>query len=223
MKKLALIAPLFLLVACERASFDGQMSVSNSFQIDGKKKSITVPAGKHEVKFSVNKKTFELKIEGDPDTKVKFAIPSNVRLPQYDGHVFMAASELEQDFDMEGEVRTDVSHSPLQTRTESCSVKVGTRHVCHEVPGPVVCHEINGRQECHQTAPQRVCEWQDIYRYGYQEITYHIQTSQTDLNLDFKVPGSEQVLAHIDGASDVRRAEIIDRQTSCIIDHVRPF
>ncbi len=50
MKKLALIAPLFLLVACERASFDGQMNVSTSFQIDGKKESVTVPVGKHEVK-----------------------------------------------------------------------------------------------------------------------------------------------------------------------------
>ena len=58
---------------------------------------------KKKVKFSINKKTFELKIEGNPDTKVKFAIPSNVRLPQYDGHVFIAASELEQDFDMEGD------------------------------------------------------------------------------------------------------------------------
>lgn len=223
MKKLALIAPLFLLIACERASFDGKMNVSNSFLIDGKKKDITVPVGNHDVKFTVNKKTFELKIEGNPDSKVKFAIPSNVRLPQYDGHIFIAASELDQDFDMEGEVNTDVTHSPLQTRTESCSVKVGTRHVCHEVPGPVVCREIHGRQECHQTAPQQVCEWQDIYRHGYQEITYHFQTSQTDLNLDFKVPGSDQVLAHIDGASDVRRSEIIDRQTSCIIDHVHPF
>lgn len=223
MKKLALLLPLVLLMSCEKVRFDSTLDVQTPFSIQGKRKSLNIPAGKFDATFSIkSKKNFELKIGEGKDQKIKFAIPENVFIPHSNGHFFLSSQESDQGFDMEGDVETRVENSTPITESEQCSIKTGTRRVCHYEPGPVVCVEREGRQVCHQI-PREVCSWEDVYEYGRREVTYHYQTSQTSLDLDFKVPGSDQVLGHLDGRSHVETDRINDFIGPCRLYHHFPY
>ncbi len=218
LRSLVLVLPLFALMACERVSFDSTLDVFSPLIIKGKKDSVTLNAGKMEAQFIVKgKKNFELKVEGDNAQEIKFPIPSSVILPRQNGHISITADQLEQAFDLEGTIQTGIDNGPSRTITEDCSVKTGTRRVCRMEPGPVVCHVVNGQQICNSTGMHEVCYYEDVFSNGTREVTYHFQTSQTALDLEFKAPGTTTVLAQLKGKSDVNTSKIIERESACRI------
>lgn len=223
LRSLVIVLPLFTLMACERVSFDSTLDVYSPLKIKSRNDSLSLDTGKLDAQFIIKgKKNFELKIEGDNERTIKFPIPSSVELPRYNGEIFIAANDLEQDFDLAGAVRTNVDTTSSQTVTEDCTVKTGTRRICRMEPGPVVCQIVNGREVC-TTSSHEVCTYEDIFEHGEHEVTFHYQTSQTGLDLEFKASGCATVLAHLKGNSNSQTSKIVENETKCRLFHHYPY
>ncbi len=200
--RFALIAPLFLLLACERVSFSSYLDVNKKFTIKSKKgESIQFDPGRIHIDLTVkNKRSVNINIYSKKKQDITFSIPSSAHFPSERGSFFISAEDLKQDFDLDGEIATTYFDTPSITSTEICQYPV-TRQVCRQVSNQVVCTtETN-------------------YEQGERTIVTHYEERESRLILEFKEQGTSEVIAKFDGTHVSHERQLVDIYGECLVRH----
>ena len=211
MKKALLTISALLLVSCSPVTGIFQASENLNFKgikyLTGWGSEVPVSAGEYKSSITMeNKKTLLLKItkEGQSkSTEVRFKIPKNTSLPEYNGELKLSAKDANQNYDLFAQVDTEFTSSMRFHGTESCTWE-SHRRVCREI-----CHVENGHQICRDD-----CFDETITHYGTQEVEYHNDYTDRDINIDILKPGTEEVVGNFSG-QDHDSDKVYDYQGRC--------
>lgn len=193
MKKLFLVLGLMMgLVSCKEIS--GTFSVSQGFSANVNKKcgfnpfgacdpnkKLQVPAGTYNAAIDFGSKT-EIKIEMKANAfkeTITLLRPKNFEFPT-NGDFVLTALQVNQSFDVRGNVVTTVSDSALQRGNESCS---------YMAPVWVCNHDNYGRPYCH---------YENRSVWGYRFVEYYNRNTTRELVADLLE--SQRSLARFTGA-----------------------
>lgn len=196
---LAVLGFALLLVSCKQISFNSYLEVNEALTIKGKQnQSLHFEPGKIFIDLSVkNKRTLSLKVFDKKKQEITFSLPRGDVIPPERGSFFVASEELGQDFDLEGTVMTALFDTPSITTVEACTYKE-TRRVCRNVNGSVICsNEVTSRS-------------------GQRSIVTHYEEKETTLLLDFKKPGTSDVVAQFKGINVGHERQLIDMYGECV-------
>ncbi|HEX4925587.1 MAG TPA: hypothetical protein VFV50_15945 [Bdellovibrionales bacterium] len=189
---LPLVALSLLAVGCD--DLDGVISVRSSLKLKTKKETITLTQGSHSAKIDVDQgdREIEIKVKNaqGKTREAKVKIPAGMVIPSYSGSFAIASTQSGQDFDMRGEIDTDVDVGPSQYGTQTC-----TYYDREQV-----------RYEYWETLPdgrkvrRTGWRWETVTRYGDQEIRYHNKHTTVTGKAEFKSPGGAELLATFSGS-----------------------
>lgn len=158
MKKLIpILATGFLLVSCD--AIEGTLKVNEELTLKAKKtglfqsgtKDLAVPAATYEAKLNPTSETninLEIKV-GGKDKKIPFKMKKGTQLPEVEGRLDIIASENGQNYDLQANVRTDVSSSNF-SQNETCVSHYVQQRRCTTTPGTRSCTTIPGREVCEE-------------------------------------------------------------------------
>lgn len=200
--RLVIVAPLFLLLACERVSFSSYLDVSQRFLIKGNKgESLQIDPGRVHIDLTVkNKKSMSIKINDSQKEEIAFSIPGSAHFPTERGTFFVSAQDLKQNFDLEGEIMTSYFDTPSISSTEVCEYPVS-------------------QQVCRTVGTQAVCTNETIYFKGVRTIVTHYEEKESHLILEFKDSEKSEVVAKFDGMHISHGRQLIDMYGECLIRH----
>ncbi len=157
MKKLAmLLLPLLLLGSCK--TFRGQFVTHEDITLNSGKKNISIEVGQRDVKVNFkSKKKAELEIDGN---KIELKFDSKLKIPS-NGDFKVLASNWNQEYDLVGTSKVEVTSGPLSHDFESCVERIPY----------TVC---NGRS-CHV-----------VYRdfYGQRHVEYRLRTTTQNITMN---------------------------------------
>lgn len=161
MKGLIALSALSLLsVSC--VNLEGNLNVEQVLKakkrggfLNLKMKSIEIQPGRYHASLKVNNtKSFTLKLKADKDGEADILIPiksdKEFSIPT-NGTIAIAGNEINQPFDISGNIKTNVTYSDMVRSTEDCSVQ-RTERVCDKICTPpatpygsvrcnIVCHD----------------------------------------------------------------------------------
>ncbi len=193
MKKILLLSSLMMvLVSCKEIS--GTFLVNQDFSANVNKKcgwnpfgscdpnkKLQIPAGNYNAVIDFGSKT-EIKIEMKANAfkeTITLLRPKNFEFPT-NGDFVLTSVQVNQSFDVKGNVQTTVSESPLQRGNESCT---------YMAPVWVCSHDSYGRPYCHY-------ENQSVW--GYRFVEYYNRNTTRELSADLMQ--SQRSLARFTGA-----------------------
>jgi len=195
-------------------TLDGNLTVRETLTVKKKSglfglgsKKTQVGPGAYRAKFDiVSKDSFVLQLvrDGEKDIRIPLKSDRNLNVPNGNGPIFISNRELNQEYDLAGDVRTDVDEYGYARGRESCTYTTVERH-CR----PVCTRSENGSQHC-----EKVCREETITHNGYQEVQYHYRKTFRALELDFLKGGSNARVAHFSG-TDTQNEKIYDYKSSC--------
>lgn len=187
-----LLALSTLMISCKEIS--GSLEVTQNFQakVDNKcgwdpfgncapTKEVMVAAGNYKavVDFS-SKEQIKMQIKANKVTEtILLKRPANFEFPT-NGDFQLSASEIDQDFDVHGDVQTQVVESPTRKEVESCTY-TRSEYVCYP-SGP------NG---------QPTCSYQPRQVWGYRHVEYFLKTTVRDLSA--QILNQQAMMAHFVG------------------------
>lgn len=151
-----------------------------------------IPAGEHHGKLTFESKTkakLSLKIAGK-SKNFKIQLPKGAEFPKHTGDFHFTAEELEQNFDLVGDITTTTEYGQSYVSTKSCSISTRERvcrRVCKENPRP-------NERKC-----RRVCNYETVYHTGIKDIEVHPSTTTQILNVNFQNPDAGNSLAAFGG------------------------
>lgn len=195
--KSVLAGSLMLAFAGCKTEFDGTTTVHQKISVKLKKGYGNLNAGTYAstMKFSSKKKaTLEVETRGDK-MELPIAIPKN-SLPQDNGPISWKAEEINQTFDVEGSLRTQVTDSSVRRGTESCTGQVPTQECYYDPQGRPYCR--------------------DGYRTvtGVRDIEYFDRQFDRVVNLELRNPKSGVVQGKIAG-KNLETERVVTRQSHC--------
>ncbi len=160
MKKLIIATMLFVLSSC--VDLAGQLKVFKSFKVKSNSQLVTVNEGQYKAKLDIKKNRTKVTLENSSN-KIKFEIKTSTSnsLPQ-NGSFELRSTEINQPFNILGQVETKVSKSGTKSGYESCTYR-DTQTVC---------------------TPQG-CFVQHIDRFGQKNVEYYDE--YTDQKVDFNI------------------------------------
>ena len=204
MKKIVLLLSVLLLTSCVE-KVRGTFEAKRPLTLRGKDGSLTVAQGVHSAVLQIRQKksaTVVLEVNGKK-SKVKFNLPSGVKLPTNQGQVRLTSMEVGQPYDVNATATTAVSNSGPRTSIESCSRSV-IRPVCsyETIPGRQECFpDRYGRQICRNLPPtsRRICRDEYTTVYGQRQVTYEYRGETTEFNFTLLDPSSQEVVGQFNG------------------------
>ncbi|WP_127713985.1 hypothetical protein [Halobacteriovorax sp. HLS] len=178
-KLLILISALALFTSCD--TLTGNFSALDNISLkDSKGKTVVIEQGSYlesKVKLK-SKKRIRLIVEG---ITYEFKIPRGVKIPTDNGQINLTSAQVNQPYDIAGDIRTEVEHGDTIRDRESCT---------WDEPYTVCEVDANGR---------RVCRTQYRRRNGWKDVQFHYDIISKYLEVSFLVPGSETIVADFDG------------------------
>lgn len=212
----SLLSVLFLLISCGR-SFDGKLSVETAYDIKGKDgKNLSLNVGDTDAVFTIyDWNVLKLKVSGDQVGEVQFKFPDGTKMPGEFGTVQISASKLNQSFDLRADMRPVSDTSTQITDMELCQIFIGTRIVCEPMPADdhLDHHEHHHNGDLSTLPPG--CHLENMYRTGERQIVFHYATRATITTVEFKVPGTDDIIAKFTGSGDHKENRIIDSAGVC--------
>lgn len=193
MKNLFLLLALStLMISCKEIS--GNLQVTQNFQakVDNKcgwdpfgncqpTKEVTVATGNYNTTIDFSSKDLiKMQIKANKvNETILLKRPANFEFPT-NGEFQLAANEIDQDFNIHGQVQTQVLESPTRREFESCTY-TRNEYVCYPA-GP------NG---------QPVCSYQPRQVWGYRPVEYYVKTTVRDLSAH--IMDQQSAMAHFTG------------------------
>ncbi len=205
---LMIVSGAFFVTAC--GGIDGDLILSSPLTVvDSKGKTKVIQPGHFDAKIKLEGrggKELEIKIDdavNGKDVKLELKIPPGT-VPSYSGSFEILGANVDQAFNIRGEIDTDEYRTERTRSIESCSTRV-RRTECRDVivTGP------DGKKR-----RQRRCE--DVVRsvIGRQDVEYYHRTTTVRANADFIDPASEAALGRF-GGSRSDREKIYTHQGLC--------
>lgn len=187
MKKMSLLfGILMLLSSCKE--IEGELKVDQAFNVNKKhgllnRKTREVKIGqdtyKAELEFS-SKKKLNLNLEGGSLGKLSILIKAeeDFEIPSYDGEFSIPHNEINQPFDIKGEIESSATQSDVQHSTRSCTWEVVERQ----------CDDLG-------------CRDVKVTIQGQQEYDYQTTYSTKKVRLKILKVGTDEVLANFSGST----------------------
>ncbi|HAZ11183.1 MAG: hypothetical protein A2X86_08575 [Bdellovibrionales bacterium GWA2_49_15] len=167
LKCLLFVVPFFCVSAF--ASVEGLFHVETPFSYTKGSKTLTVPAGdyKADLKTRSSSMTLKFKDQAGEKHKVKMSVPRN-SMPSRNGTFHYESTQVEQPFDLSGQIATQEERRPTQSRYETCT---------YQRPIQVCTIDPTGRRICR-------LEYQTVQ--GHHQVLFHylISTSATLVTLE---------------------------------------
>ena len=159
MKKLIIATTLLALSSC--VDLTGQLKVFKSFKVKSDTQLVSVPDGQYKAKLDIKKNRTKVTLENSSN-KFKFEIKTSTSntVPQ-NGSFEFKSSEINQPFNVRGQVETKVSRTSTKNEYESCRYQ-DTQTVC---------------------TPQG-CTVQTIDRVGMKTIQYYDEYKDQKVNFN---------------------------------------
>lgn len=187
MKKMSLLfGILMLLSSCKE--IEGELKVDQAFNVNKKygllnpkTREIKIGADtyKAELDFS-SKKKLNLNLEGGSLGKLSILIKAeeDFEIPDYDGEFAIPHNEINQPFDIRGEIESSSTQTDVQHSTKSCTWEIVERQ-CDNLG----CRDVR------------------ITIQGQQEYDYQTTYSTKRVRLKILKVGSDEVLANFSGST----------------------
>lgn len=186
---------------------EGQLDVKQA--MSAKKKSGFLNLKTKEIKIDPDLYRAELKILGDKNYTLKLEGHEKILIPikserdlnvPSSGTIAISHDDINQPFDLRGEIKTDVSHSGGTDTVEDCSWTVTENH----------CQKICDKPD----ACKIECKDVQVTLKGQHQVSYHYRTIHRDLSIDFLKIAKGEVLATFNG-SDTQVDRITDYEGVC--------
>lgn len=208
-KMLILIGTTLFLTSC--VDITGRLDVKKDMSVKKKsgflnlkRKTVLLPQGLYTATVSaLGDKNFNLKLEGRDNFKIPLKTEKNISFPTNNGEIRVSGSDLDQPFDVQGTIYTNVERSDSRETTESCSWSV-TEERCEKV-----CVVTNDIKTC-----DIKCQPVTITRNGYRFVAYHIKTTYRDLKLQLLEKDTNNLLATFIG-DDIATERIVEHTGIC--------
>ncbi|MGZ3807770.1 MAG: hypothetical protein ACXVCE_06775 [Bacteriovorax sp.] len=195
------------LISTSCLSLNGQLDVKQ--MMSAKKKSgflhlktkeIQIAPDLYRAELKINSdKSYTLKLSGREELIVPLKSEKDLNVPT-NGRVFISHNDINQPFDISGNISTDISESSRIDAIEDCSRTVTENH-CSKI-----CET---RDSCHID-----CRDEQVTINGRHEVSYHYRTTQRDLAIDFLKQDKPEVLASFHG-TDTQTDRITDYEGLC--------
>lgn len=205
------VVALFLTTSC--MEIHGDLKVSQDLNFNN----TTVLAGDYKSTLNIDSRSkVTLEVQSNRSNKniaeVVFKIPRDSGIPQDNGTFFFRSDEVDQPYDLSGEVNTQVTRSPRRFDRERCSYddyETRCRRVCRNI-----CRtRPDGRRVCRDRC-QNECRRVRVTRWGWRDIEYHNRTENKDYFVEFLQPGTNTQTADFNG--NYRRTQrIIEYRGLC--------
>jgi hypothetical protein len=193
MKRLIPVLCLSVLaMACD--DLEGVISVRSQLVLKTKKEVIVLSEGSHHgrIDFDQGDNEIEIKVK-NPQGKTreaKLRIPPGVVIPNHSGSFALRSSQSGQDFDLTGNIDTDVDQGPSQYSNETCTY-TDRRPIVREVPVRLP----NGR-----VIYKRETYWEYVTLTGSRDVRYHVTHTTVRGDATFLSPGGVDVIATFEGS-----------------------
>lgn len=177
-----ILAATFLVTGCR--TFEGQMKTKEQLVFNESKNNI-VDVGQADAKLKIDSKTkviLEVSKKGNNNNpKITFKIPKQDGLPSDNGEFSLTAEQVEQPYDVKGDIRTQVTRSREQRGVERCTYQERVRY-CERMP--------DGRTRCRDEV---------VSRNGERCIRYYDEHTLQELVFDLYLPNSSTNVSQFDG------------------------
>lgn len=194
------------LISTSCLSLDGHLDVKQA--MSAKKKSgflylkrseIQIAPGLYAAKIRVNSdRSYTLKLEGHDKILIPLKSEKSLNVPS-NGKVLISHNDINQPFDIEGSIDTEVTESDRTNAIEECSWTVTENH-CQKICEPGAC--------------KIVCHDEQVILHGHHEVVFHYQTINRGLAIDFLKQDKGEVLASFHG-TDTETNRITDHEGIC--------
>lgn len=170
------------LTACNELS--GTLTLKETLNVvDKKGRAVSVPKGNFASEFEYDQDDREIKLEikdidGKKDVDLKLRVPAGTQVPTHNGLFSLSGAEVGQNFNLQGELDTDVEVGPRTSGSESCTY-TERDYVCDRV-----CYERVDRNGKKYRDCQKECGYQDVTHYGSREVEYHYVTTTVSVEAE---------------------------------------
>ena len=209
MKGLKVLMSLMVvsLMSTSCVTLNGQLDVKQTMA--AKKKSGFLNLKTTEIQIQPDLYSAELKINSDKSYTLKLSGHENILIPiksskdlnvPSNGHVAISHNDINQPFDVRGEIATDVQDSSSTQAIEDCTFTVTENH----------CQKICDKPD----ACSIVCKDEQMTINGRHEVAYHYRSTHRDLSIDFLKADKPEVLGSFHG-TDTATERINDYSGVC--------
>ncbi len=208
-KVLTLICSVLIFTSC--VDITGRLDVRKDMTVKKKggflnlkRKTVTLPQGLYTATVSaLGEKNFNLKLEGRDNFKIPLKTEKDISFPTSNGEIRVNGSDLDQPFNVQGSIFTNIERSDSRESTEACTWTV-TEQRCEKV-----CVVTNDVKTC-----DIKCIPVSVTLHGYRFVSYHIKTTYRDLKLQLLDQKSGELLANFIG-DDTETEKVIERTGIC--------
>jgi hypothetical protein len=144
-------------------------------------------------------KSYTLKLEGHDTILLPIKSEKSLNIPS-SGRIAISHSDINQPFDVQGEISTDITDSATSDIVEECSWTVTENHCKKICDKPDHC-DIQ-------------CKDEQVTLYGHHEVRYHYQTIDRAVALNLLKQDKPEVLASFHG-TDSETNKITEFEGQC--------
>jgi len=183
-----------------KTEYKGGIEVLSPLKLNVKKGANALPVGNYEAKLKVEKKNrlaLEIKVKGSRNNPVVLLqLPAGREFNLNEGSFIYRASEIGQNYDIRGDLRSRVTDDDEQYAVESCSLGYRQEYRCdHSYPyGDITMdrrYEYNDRQNV------RRCDWYTYEVFGHRNVRFFNRQTTYNLNFELVKPNESQASAQV--------------------------
>ncbi len=179
------VLPFFFVTAI--ASVEGLLVVEKPFSYQKGNKTLTVPAGtyKTDLKNRTSSLTLKFKDQAGTKQKVKMTVPRG-SVPSRNGSFYYQSAQIEQPFDLSGQISTQEERTPTQSNYEACTYQ---RQV------QVCTIDSTGRRICR-------LEYQTVT--GTHQVMFHYVIERSSVNVSLQTVEDRSIFGNFSGTQAVQ-------------------
>lgn len=186
---------------------DGQLDVRQAMSakkksgfLNLKTKEIKIEPDLYRAELKINgNKSYTLKLEGHEKILIPIKSENDLNVPT-SGQIAISHNDINQPFDIRGNIKTDITHSGGTDTVEDCTWTVTENH----------CQKICDKPDSCTIA----CKDVQVTLRGHRQVSFHYRTTHRDLSVDFLKADKPEVLATFNG-SDTQVDRITDFEGLC--------